>query len=296
LKEAIMADSKEITIFQVDSFTDRVFKGNPAGVCVLEEPLDDQTMHDIAAEMNLSETAFAVKITAGPMVDAYKFNLRWFTPKCEVDLCGHATLATARILHDIYELKNDKLTFTSRSGDLPVTRKGDFHQLDFPAGDPQHVKLPDYMISALNLYDTGLDELLQETLQCRKSKKLLLRFKDKRAVYEAAPDFSQLMQAEAAFGSVGTIFTAMGDQPYDFISRFFAPFYGISEDPVTGAAHTVLSPYWAGMLDKRKMLAYQASKRGGELIVEMKKDPKGHRHRVLISGKSVIVMHGVMKI
>jgi PhzF family phenazine biosynthesis protein len=291
-----MAGSKEITIFQVDSFTDQVFKGNPAGVCVTEEPLDDQVMQCIAAEMNLSETAFALKITAGPMVDAYKFNLRWFTPKCEVDLCGHATLATARILHDIYELKHDKLTFTSRSGDLGVTRKNEFHQLDFPAGDPQHVELPEYMRNALNLYESGLDELLQETLQCRKTKKLLLRFKDKRAVYEAAPDFNQLIQAEAAFGSIGTIFTAMGDQPYDFVSRFFAPLYGINEDPVTGSAHTVLTPYWAGMLNKKKMLAYQASKRGGELIVEMRNDPKGHRHRVLISGKSVIVMQGVIKI
>jgi PhzF family phenazine biosynthesis protein len=291
-----MADSKEVMLFQVDSFTDQVFKGNPAGVCVLEEPLDDKTMQNIAAEMNLSETAFALKITAGPMVDAYKFNLRWFTPKCEVDLCGHATLATARILHDIYELKHDQLDFTSRSGDLTVTRKNGFHQLDFPAGDPQHVELPEYMKCALNLYESGLNELLQESLQCTKTKKLLLRFKDKKAVYEAAPNFNELMQAEASFGSIGTIFTAMGDQPYDFISRFFAPLFGINEDPVTGAAHTVLTPYWSGMLNKKKMLAYQASKRGGELIVEMKTDPKGYRNRVLISGKSVIVIQGVIRI
>ncbi len=290
-----MFENKSIPLFQVDSFTGKPFSGNPAGVCVLEEPLEDDVMQKIASEMNLSETAFAVKITAGAMIDALKFNLRWFTPKCEVDLCGHATLATAKVLHEIYQLKNDTITFSSLSGELTAQRKRNIHVLDFPAGDIERVDVPDYIINALNLPDYELDTEIHEAVMCKRSKKLLIRFNDTEAIRQINPHFSDLIQAEASFGSRGIIVTSAGDRPYDFTSRFFAPMMGIDEDPVTGAAHTVLGTYWYKMLNKKRMNAFQASKRGGELIVEFREHPKGHYNRVLISGQAVIVMEGVLK-
>ena len=291
-----MQPVNSITIFQVDSFTHEPFKGNPAGVCITETALDEPTMQNIAAEMNLSETAFVVPITAGKLVDAYKFKLRWFTPTTEVDLCGHATLASAKVLYDIYELKHDKLTFDTKSGDLIVSHWEEMIQLDFPAGDPQPVELPHYFFHALNLHERGLDSLFQESFQCQRTKILLLRFTESRAVREIAPNFSDLLQAEDSFKCKGVIITAPGKDPYDFISRFFAPSLGINEDPVTGAAHTILTPYWSMMLKKKKMSAFQASKRGGVLQVELKNDPKGFRHRVLIAGEAVIMLQGVIRI
>ncbi len=291
-----MKQVNSITIFQVDSFTNEPFKGNPAGVCISDTALDEPTMQNIAAEMNLSETAFAVPVTAGKLVDAYKFKLRWFTPTTEVDLCGHATLATAKVLYEIYELNHDRLTFDTKSGDLMVSRQDELIQLDFPAGDPQPIELPDYFFKTLNLHERDLDSLFQEAFQCRRTKILLLRFTKSRAISEIAPNYSDLAQAEDSFGCKGIIVTAPGHDPYDFISRFFAPSLGINEDPVTGAAHTVLTPYWSMMLNKKKMSAYQASKRGGALIVELKSDPKGFHHRVLIAGQAVIMLQGVIKI
>ncbi|MCP4580076.1 MAG: PhzF family phenazine biosynthesis protein [candidate division Zixibacteria bacterium] len=291
-----MSQDRSITIFQVDSFSNVPFKGNPAGVCILEKSLDDQTMQNIAAEMNLAETAFVVPITAGPLVNAYKFKLRWFTPTTEVPLCGHATLATARVLYDIYQVKNDTLTFDTESGDLMVSRINDMIQLDFPAGDPHPIELPDYFKNALNFHLADIDDMFHEAFQCRVLGMLLLRFKDASAISKIAPNFSDLAQAEDSFGSKGVVVTAEGEKPYDFISRFFAPSLGINEDPVTGAAHTVLTPYWSVMLKKKKMVAFQVSKRGGELNVELKTDPKGFRHRVLISGQAIIVLEGVMKL
>jgi len=291
-----MPQDKSITIFQVDSFSDVPFKGNPAGVCILEKPLDDKTMQDIAAEMNLAETAFVVPITAGPLVNAYKFKIRWFTPTTEVPLCGHATLAAARVLYDIYQIKNDVLTFDSQISDLTVRKLNDMIQLDFPAGEPQPVELPEYFKNALNFHQDDIDDMFQEALQCRLLGMLLLRFRDASVIRKISPNFSDLVQAEDSFGSKGVIVTAEDESTYDFISRFFAPSLGINEDPVTGAAHAILTPYWSAMLKKKKMRAFQASKRGGVLNVELKTDPKGFRHRVLISGKAIIVLEGVMKL
>lgn len=291
-----MDEKKSITIFQADSFTDTPFKGNPAGVCISEEPLDDELMQNIAAEMNLSETAFAVPKTKTPISKTDKFKLRWFTPKCEVNLCGHATLATARVLYDIFEVKSDTLTFSTRSGELITSRQDDLIQLDFPAGDPQPVELPEYMINALNLFESGQDKLIHGASMCSKTKILLVRFTEPGVIYSVSPNFKDLIDAEEAMGTGGIAITSEGDGSYDFISRFFAPCYGIDEDPVTGAAHTVLTPYWAVMLKKKKMIAFQASKRGGEVLVEFKDDPKWGKHRVLLSGRAVIIMEGVIRI
>jgi len=292
-----MDTSGTITIFQVDAFADEPFKGNPAGVCILERPLDDVVMQNIAGEMNLSETAFAVPVAPGATIaGAFKFKLRWFTPTCEVDLCGHATLATAKILYDIFEVKHETIAFDSRSGELRVRRDNELIQLDFPAGDPQPTKLPDYYLNALGRYRTDLAEKVVAAARCTRTGILLVHLNDPDEVKKIAPDFADLVQAEDSFGSKGVCVTAAARQPYDFISRFFAPGLGINEDPVTGAAHTVLAPYWQAVLNKRKMTAFQASARGGEVLVEVHDDMGGHRRRVLISGKAVIVMEAVMKL
>lgn len=285
-----------ITIFQVDAFAEQPFKGNPAGVCILEKPLDDAMMQNIAAEMNLSETAFAVPIPPGTIAGAFKFQLRWFTPACEVDLCGHATLATAKILYDIFEVKHKTIAFDSRSGELKVRRDNEFIQLDFPAGEPQPIKLPDYYMNALGRFRAELADKIVAAAKCARTSILVVQLSDPAEVKKLSPDFADLAQAEDSYGSKGVCVTAAADKPYDFISRFFAPCYGINEDPVTGAAHTVLAPYWQALLNKRKMNAFQASARGGEVAVEVKEEAGGHRRRVLISGKAVIVMEAVMKL
>ena len=269
--------------------------GNPAGVCILEKPLDEFRMQEIAAEMNLSETAFALPLTPGKIYNTFKYKLRWFTPKCEVNLCGHATLATAKVLYDIYEIKPKTITFETKSGDLNVKQVEGGIRLDFPAGSPEPVELPGYFKSALGLNDTGMTKMFHSAFQCTRNEMLMVRLMEPAAVKMLLPNFALLNDAEEAFGCQGIIVTAMGDDPYDFTSRFFAPGLGINEDPVTGAAHTVLGPYWAAILDKKKMNAFQASKRGGEMTVELRKDPKGFRDRVLLTGRSVIVIEGVIK-
>jgi PhzF family phenazine biosynthesis protein len=152
------------------------------------------------------------------------------------------------------------------------------------------------MINALNLHDSGLVDQVKEAVKCKRSNLLLVRFNEIKAVHQFSPNFNDLFHAEQALGTNGLIVTSAGEQPYDFVSRFFAPNMGINEDPVTGAAHTVLTPYWSSILKKKKLHAYQASKRGGSLVVEMKEGKKGQRGRVLISGQAVIVMEAVMRI
>ncbi|MCD6161225.1 MAG: PhzF family phenazine biosynthesis protein [candidate division Zixibacteria bacterium] len=280
--------NRTITLFQVDSFTDVAFKGNPAGVCITDKALDDKVMQNIALEMNLSETAFAVPANYGSVSSSSKFSLRWFTPSCEVDLCGHATLAAAKILYNIYNIKAETIKFDSKSGELLVSKHDDLIQLDFPIGDPQPIELPGYFRAALRLSDADWANSFTQASQCKKLGMLLICFKSADMIKNISPNFTDLANAELAFGNRGVIITAEEKKDYDFISRFFAPGFGINEDPVTGAAHTVLAPYWSAKLNKSKMRAYQVSQRGGVVLMQMQDD------RVLLSGKAVIVLEGVI--
>ena len=285
-----------ITYYQVDSFTSISCLGNPAGVFVLYKQLNDVAMQIIARDLNFSETAFIVPVTSGNINETVNFDLRWFTPSCEVDLCGHATLASAKVLYDIYQVSAETIIFHTKSGSLEAKRHEDYIQLDLPAGDPQPVELPEYYKNAVGLNNPELSSSFFGALQCQRSKSVLVRLRDVENVKQVSPNFEALCQAEDDYGSAGLIVTAMGDVPYDFTSRFFAPSLGIDEDPVTGAAHTVLGPYWSIMLNKKKMFAHQASQRGGEMIVEIKKDPKGYRDRALLSGQAAIVDERQMKL
>ena len=258
----------ELTLYQVDAFASKVFEGNPAAVCPLDAWLPDQDMQAIALENNLSETAFFVPSDLG-------FHIRWFTPKREVDLCGHATLASAYVLFQILGYTKDKIEFDSRSGPLLVTRQGDYFVMDFPSQPPVIADIPAEIIAAFE----------KEPLECLRSEDLIVVFESEMDVKNANPDMDQLERLDLR----GVAITARASQ-HDFVARFFAPKYGIPEDPVTGSAYTQLAPYWAEKLNKNKLEAKQVSARGGEVICEVMGD------RVRIAGKAVLYMQGTISI
>ena len=252
----------KIPIYQVDAFTNRLFRGNPAAVCPLQKWLDDETLQAIAAENNVSETAFFV-----PSDD--ELRIRWFTPEVEVDLCGHATLAAGNVWFSEIEPTDSSVTFDSMSGPVSVARKGEMYDLDFPAKSWTSTQPPDSLIEALGAHAI-------EWLEAHDWVAVLTSEDDVRA---ASPD----LQIVRDFP--GLIVTAPGDSA-DFVSRYFAPGIGLDEDPVTGANHCFLTPYWAKRLKKTNMVAQQISARGGELHVE----DKGRR--VSIAGHAVRYMDG----
>lgn len=260
----------KIPIYQVDAFSSAVFSGNPAAVCMLDGWIDDRRLQSIAAENNLSETAFLVQ-------NNNDFELRWFTPTTEVALCGHATLASAFVLFVCLKWNEDTIRFqTRKSGQLMVTRKGEILEMDFPARPAYPQAPPDGLSRALGVTPEkvyGSEEDLMVVLD------------SENTVVEVQPDFAILEQMDYR----GIIITAQGDQ-CDFVSRFFAPRVGVREDPVTGSAHCVLIPYWAALLDKKELYALQVSKRGGELFCGLADD------RVRISGKVALYLEGTITI
>lgn len=259
----------KIPIYQVDAFTDKLFGGNPAAVCLLEKWLDTEAMLGIAGENNLSETAFLVKLENG-------YEIRWFTPAIEVGLCGHATLASAHVIFNYSDFKGDLIKFKSKSGELRVTKSGELLTLDFPASRPEViVGAPCELQEALKKEPTAL----------YKSRDLLALFDSEEEILAMEPDFESLSEVLASLSCLGMIVTAPGKES-DFVSRFFAPPAGINEDPVTGSAHTTLIPFWAERLNKTKLHAFQVSRRRGELFCELSGD------RVLIGGKAVTYLKG----
>ncbi len=253
-------------IYQVDAFTSRRFAGNPAAVVVLGQFPDDGLLQAIAAENNLAETAFLVP-------DGRDYRLRWFTPATEVPLCGHATLASAAVVMERLEAGRGSVVFDSASGPLPVTRRGQAYLLDFPARPSQAVDAPPALAEALGV----------EPREVWVNRFNYLALLDDAAQLRAlAPDMAKL----SCLGRDGVIVTAAGDGRHDFVSRFFAPAKGIDEDPVTGAAHCSLAPYWAQRLGKSELHAFQASRRGGELICRLQGD------RVELEGRCVFYLEG----
>jgi len=254
-------------LFQVDAFTSEPFRGNPAGVCLVDDATDDRVLQHLAAEMNLAETAFLKK--AGS--DTYR--LRWFSPEMEIEFCGHATLASAHILWEKgIERDEAVLRFETLAGTLQARRAGNLIELDFPALTVESAALKNTILSAL-----GVDPIYSGT----DGKRYLIEISEAATLRTMSPDFSALKTA----GPTGFTVTCRSDLPqYDFLSRFFCPGYGINEDPVTGSAHSYLTPYWCKKLGKKKMTAYQASKRGGAMECEM-----AENGRVLLRGRAVTV-------
>ena len=263
--------------YQVDAFTEVLFKGNPAAVCLMPCDLEADLYQSIAKEMNLSETAFVEEQSLKGI-----YSLRWFTPAKEVPLCGHATLAPAYVLFEHAGFDGERITFHTLSGALYAERIPEGIRLDFPRNDPFEVEPPDEVLEALGVSEPE-DVQYSDTNQ-----KLLVLLGDPGEVRSCSPDFDALLAADNPLGWRGVIVTAKGPSPYDFVSRYFAPLMGINEDPVTGSAHTVLAPYWAERLGKAKMHAYQSSERGGELNVELTDE------RVHITGKATTVIVGTL--
>lgn len=260
----------KIPIYQVDAFTSEVFSGNPAAVCILDEWIDDKRLQSIAAENNLSETAFLVQTESG-------FDLRWFTPVTEVELCGHATLASAFVQFVCRKWSSDTIKFqTRKSGQLKVARQDEILIMDFPAR-PVYARTP----------PDGLTQALGVTSQkvFGSAEDLMVVLDNEEAVANIQPTFAALEQIDCR----GVIITSRGDRS-DFVSRFFAPKVGVPEDPVTGSAHCVLIPYWAKALGKKELHAIQVSKRGGELFCRYSGE------RVKISGKAVLYLEGTITI
>ncbi|KAA8595517.1 phenazine biosynthesis-like domain-containing protein 1 isoform X2 [Etheostoma spectabile] len=284
----------EIPVFTLDAFTNLPFKGNPAAICPLMHELSDYLYQRIAAEMNLSETAFITRINPSDnFTTGSRFRLRWFTPTNEVNLCGHATLASAAVLFKHKQNKNPKLVFETKSGDLAVTQQGEGYIMDFPLNPPTQEDANDFrdVIKAA----VG-NHPIQDVYLSSNTKKLLVRLADScdRSVLTSLKVDPVALQSSETSGRVkGVIITMKGSpdcQPgYDFYSRLFAPWNGIPEDPVTGSAHTVLGSYWSQKLGKKKMLAYQCSSRGGELELEVRDDG-----RINIFGQAVTVLQGTI--
>ena len=255
-------------IIQVDAFTNKPFAGNPAAVCVLQEARDEQWMQQVAQEMNLAETAFLVARKDG-------YNLRWFTPLVEVDLCGHATLASAHVLWETGQLAaGSQARFYTRSGLLTAEQQGEWIELNFPVKSEQEVDEPAHLVQALGVPTQyiGKNEF-----------DYLVEVDSEEVVRNIRPNFSLLKTVPAR----GVIVTSRAStEGYDFVSRFFGPQVGVDEDPVTGSAHSCLAPYWGKKLGKDTMVGYQASTRGG--IVRVRLDGE----RVLIGGQAVTVFRG----
>jgi PhzF family phenazine biosynthesis protein len=257
-------------IFQVDAFTTRRFAGNPAAVMVMDSFPADVTMHAIAAENNLAETAFLV-----PQGGDYQ--LRWFTPAVEVPLCGHATLASAAVVMERLEPGRSNVIFHSKSGPLTVKRTEASYVMDFPVRLSEPVATPPALAEALGVVPA---EVFVNAFN------YMAVLENAEVLRELAPD----MVALARMDRSGVIVTAAGDGMYDFVSRYFAPAKGIPEDPVTGAAHCMLAPYWARRLGKTAFRAYQASRRGGEIICRLVRD------RVELEGNCVFYLEGEVEI
>jgi PhzF family phenazine biosynthesis protein len=266
-----------VPIHVVDSFTERPFAGNPAAVCLLDEPAPDAWMRSLAAEMRHSETAFVVR---GASPDG-AFGLRWFTPTVEVDLCGHATLASAHVLwaHGGAD-EGHELTFDTRSGRLGARRQGDWIVLDFPATPVVPADAPDGMIAALGLQPRDVRTVGRSRFD------YVVEVSEGATVRALAPDFPALGRVPAR----GVAVTAPGDEPgVDFVSRFFGPASGIDEDPVTGSAHCALGPYWADRTGRSTLVARQVSPRGGTVRVEVS------GARVALGGRAVTVLSGAVR-
>jgi PhzF family phenazine biosynthesis protein len=259
----------KIRQYIIDAFASRPFTGNPAAVCLLDTWLSDLLMQNIAAENNLAETAFVVK-------EDNTFGIRWFTPTVEVDLCGHATLASAHVIFSYTDFKLHEIAFSSRSGVLKVNKEDDLLVLDFPADDVTEAVLPDDVVK-------GIGGKPKEIYKGKTD--YMIVYENQQAIEKLRPDFGKIVLAAAR----GIIVTAPGID-CDFVSRFFAPQSGINEDPVTGSAHTTLIPYWSAQLKKNTLNARQLSQRGGVLQCKMKGE------RVSIGGQSITFSEGLITV
>ena len=260
----------KLTLYQVDAFTNKLFSGNPAAVIPLEKWISQELMQKLAMENNLSETVFFVPVNG-------QYEIRWFTPAVEINLCGHATLASAFVLYNFFNVKNPNLVFHSKSGKLEIEKRADLYVMDFPSWKPERIH--DYPVNLQQAL--GVNEIVG----VYKHRDLLVELNKQEDVENARPDFTEITKTGEKI-----IITAPGMGEIDFVSRFFAPSVGVNEDPVTGSAHSQLIPFWSEKLNKKKMHARQLSPRGGELWVGLWGD------RVTMAGQCVFYMKGEIEV
>ncbi len=271
-----------VKLYQVDTFTDKLFKGNPAAVCILKKPINDGLMQSIALEMNLSETAFLMLEGNGLIENQKVFPLRWFTPKFEVPLCGHATLATSAVLFSDYNYKGKEIIYETKSGKIITKKDKDRIILDFPVDKVinTNISFKEELLNALGI------SRYNNIILGERTKKLIIHLENYQEVLRLSPNF-ELMRKLKTKDIKGVGVTAKMKSEYDFVSRYFNPWAGVNEDPVTGSVHTLLASYWSEILNKKELKAYQASKRSGEIILKLREDV-----RVEIIGKFIIVLKG----
>ncbi|NLY46244.1 MAG: PhzF family phenazine biosynthesis protein [Tissierella sp.] len=268
---------KTLKIYQIDVFTDEPFKGNPAAVCILEEEISENHMKLIAAEMNLSETAFVLPMNE----ESDTYSLRWFTPEVEVPLCGHGTIGTAKVLFDIFKIESEEIIFKTKSGRLTAQRYEDGIGIDMALDEYEDINITDDLLAAIGI-DKYIDAKVGKT-----TRKVIIRVDNEEQILDLNPDFSQMKSLEFTEDIKGVAITTNNTNKYDFLSRYFNPWAGINEDPVTGSVHTVLAKYWADILNKNEFIAYQASNRGGKLNLKIKDE-----ERLEVIGEALVVLKG----
>lgn len=273
--------NKKITTYQVDDFTGQAFKGNPAAVCILEEYISDELMQSIAKEMNLSETAFVKPLEDKNISDCSLFSLRWFTPEVEVNLCGHGTIATSKILFDEFNVKTDEIRYETKSGILISGKENNNISLDFPIDSFSNFELTEDILNAM-----GIKSYVKAVIG-ENTRKIVIEVNSEEEVITLKPNFDKLNLLKFNTEVKGLAVTCRGNEKCDFISRYFNPWGGVNEDPVTGAVHTLLAKYWSNELNKAEMLAYQSSNRGGEISIKLLEN-----NRVKLSGEAIIVLKG----
>lgn len=269
--------NNKIKIYQVDAFTNTAFKGNPAAVCFLEEDISDELMKDIAKEMNLSETAFVKPLEDKNIDECSLFSLRWFTPEVEVNLCGHGTIATSKVLFDEFNVKAEEIRYETKSGILIAKKEKEKISLDFPIDNYLKFELSEDILNALGIND------YEEAIIGENTRKLVIKLKSEEEIINLQPNFDKLKLLNFNTNIKGIGVTCKGNEKYDFVSRYFNPWAGINEDPVTGSVHTLLAKYWSCLLNKTEMLAYQYSSRGGEISIKLLEN-----NRVKLSGEAII--------
>lgn len=267
---------RAINIYQVDAFTNKLFKGNPAAVCILDKPIEDSIMQSIALELNLSETAFVL-----PKKNNL-FELRWFTPKKEVALCGHATLGASEVLFNEIDIGYDEIIYETKSGKLKAKKDVDGIILDFPIDEP----IVDVSLNVDNLLKAMGIFRYKKIIYGKRTKKLVLHLKNEEEVMKIKPDFEHMKKLDLK-NIKGVAVTARMNEKYDFITRYFNPWVGVNEDPVTGSVHTLLASYWSDILNKKILKAYQTSQRSGEILLRLKEN-----NRLELVGKALIVLKG----
>lgn len=271
----------KIPVYQVDAFTSKACKGNPAAVCLVDRELPGRVMQDIAAEMNLSETTFVRALGEAGTEGVAHYSIRWFAPGMEVSLCGHATLAASKVIFDCMGFSGERILFESAGGKLESRRHAKGFTLDFPADRPVEPGPASDIIEALGV------RRYKDIFYGRNTNKLVVRLHSGREVRELNPDFEKMKAVKACFPIKGVGVTAEGENGYDIVSRYFNPWAGVNEDPVTGSVHTVLAPYWSQVLGKKELVALQASERGGQLLIRLM-----DRGRLEFIGDAVVVLRG----